>query len=128
MKFANIDMNISTQALLVLRVLSTHDIPPEWNIEPIETSAWYNGQERGVCVTFRNKQNKYLAITFGECRNSDSIFIDHFDTALTLNPPTLADFSEESYRRRRYAPYLGISDAIDIITEIIGNWAHKAAA
>lgn len=128
MKFASIDMNISTQALLVLRVLSTHDIPPEWKIEPVETSAWYNGRERGVCITFRNKQNKCLAITFGECRNSDSIFIDHFETKMTLNPPTVRDFSEEAYRLRRYAPYLGVSDAIDIITEILSNWAYKVVA
>ncbi|WP_353189047.1 hypothetical protein [Pseudomonas sp.] len=128
MKFASIDMNISTQALLVLRVLSTHDIPSEWNIEPMETSAWYNGRERGVCLTFRRNQGGCLAITFGECRNSDSIFIDHFEAALTLNPPTVSDFSEKAYRLRRYAPYLGISDSIDIITEILSNWARKAAA
>jgi predicted transposase YbfD/YdcC len=128
MKYADIDMNISTQALLVLRALSRQDIPDDWDVTTLETSAWYNGRERGVCVTFRHKKSKYLAITFGECRNSDSIFIDHFDIKCNLNPPTIADFSEDAYGKRRYADYLGISDAIDIITNILRDWSHKADA
>jgi hypothetical protein len=127
MKFADIDINISTQALLVLRALSRQEIPDDWGIAPLETSAWYNGRERGVCVTFRHSSGKYLAITFGECRNSDAIFIDHFDLKCKLNPPTIADFSQEAYEKRRYANYLDISHAIDIITDTIKDWADKVS-
>jgi predicted transposase YbfD/YdcC len=128
MKYADIDMNISTQALLVLRALSRQEIPDDWGVMPLETSAWYNGQERGVCVTFRHSSGKRLAITFGECRNSDAIFIDHFDIKWMLNPPTIADFSEEAYKKRRYANYLDISHAIDIITDTLRDWADKVSA
>jgi hypothetical protein len=125
MKFADIDMNIKMQALLVLRALSDRDMPDAWRLIQSGTSAWYNGRERGVCITFLRK-GKSLAVTFGECRNSDSIFIDHFEVKVGVNPPTVNDFSEEAYRQRRYAPYLGIEQAIEIIHEILSKWAELA--
>ena len=127
MKYADIDMNISTQALLVLRALSVHEIPDAWGVKSVETSAWYNGRERGVCVTFQAQNKKALAVTFGECRNSDSIFIDHFEVTLSINPPTVLQFSDSAYRLRRYAPYLDISKAVDVIIEIVEKWAGGVA-
>ncbi len=128
MIFANVNMGISLQARLVLQALANREIPDHLGVSSLSTSAWYNGREQGVCVVFKNKHGLYLAVAFGECRNSDSIFVDHFPVRLHLNPPALADFTEEAYRQRQCASYLDIGHAIDIITDIVANWSVKVTA
>jgi len=76
----------------------------------VGTRAWYNGRERGVSLTVQTdvSDKKHLVITFGECRSSDDIFVDHWvvDGFPPFNAPGVADQPEESYSRReefRYA-------------------------
>jgi len=68
-------------------------------------SAWYNGRERGICLCIDSAPDKntdtWYVITFGECRNSDQIFVDNWSMAKEMNPPTIDDFDEISYKKRR---------------------------
>jgi hypothetical protein len=84
----------------------------------IHSYPWYNGRERGICLTiaYRSKQ---LNITFGEVRNSDSIFVDVWETATTFNPPTSDDFTAEAYEQRNYFRYDEHYKASRFIQELV---------
>ena len=85
----------------------------------IQSRAWYNGRERGVslCVS-RMCCEGCLVITFGEHRNSDSIFVDSWLMKQPpFNSPTTEDFSDEAYKARKSFPYGHAGDAADYIYE-----------
>ena len=74
----------------------------------LHSSAWYNGRERGICLYLTTGNiitgTKTLIITFGEHRNSDEIFVDHWYSKeiFFLNPPTVQDFTDKAYQNRMY--------------------------
>ncbi len=84
----------------------------------LRTSAWYNGRERGICLCVDLNGTSFV-ITFGECRNSDSIFVDSWIMKSSLNPPTVADFTDEAYSNRKYFSYNGIYEATQHIDKLI---------
>lgn len=79
-------LGLSEQATAVMAMLSKRepDFVPykdsEYIIE-INSSAWYNGRERGICLVVRRmlSDKTCLIVTFGECRGSDGIFVDAWD-------------------------------------------------
>ena len=70
-----------------------------------KTTAWYNGRECGICIVVPaaggSVAPRALVITFGECRNIDNIFVDTWTMPENINPPTVNDYPEEAYQRRR---------------------------
>lgn len=124
---ADTTLNIQAQAYAVLAMLARQEpaFAPydkergEYEYE-VTTSAWYNGRERGICLVVRRDiiDKKCLIVTFGECRNSDQIFIDSWEHwGGFLNPPTVADFNDEGYKARTYVPYGRVDRAVEVIVE-----------
>jgi hypothetical protein len=121
---ADNDLGISSQALAILAMLSRTDCDGlakygdgQYQIA-IRTWAWYNGRERGVCLEVRPSlgSKRALLVTFGEHRNTDGIFIDAWEVEeYFLSPPTVADYTEEAYEQRVFAPYGNVARAIEII-------------
>src|ERR1041385_7545837 len=69
-----------------------------------QTSAWYNGREEGIAITLQtfNDSRPVYVIAFGEHRNTDSIFIDHWTMkAAPFNHPTVPDLPEFAYYNTR---------------------------
>jgi len=97
-----------------------------------ETSAWYNGRERGIAITLKtfNETRPVYVIAFGEHRNNDSIFIDHFTMKNPpYNYPTVEDFPDYAYKHTRM--YVSYSDdmfqkAANIIVALVMLWAKGA--
>lgn len=87
----------------------------------VMTFPFYNGRERGIGFSiYRYGQKNSLIVTFGECRNSDSIYIDAWEIEkILMNPPTVADFTEEAYTNRRYVVPEKYDEAVKIILEIV---------
>jgi hypothetical protein len=118
------DMGISAKARAVLAMLAGQ----EWGMEvpkysaDIYTYAWYNGREHGVAMVVAKNpmgvpaERERLVFVFGECRNSDSIFLDKWmDTESGICPPTLKDFTEEAYALRRRFEYGAVGKTADAI-------------
>jgi hypothetical protein len=134
---ADHDLGLSDQALAVLAVLSRDECDglaaydqesKRWKVE-ITTSAWYNGRERGICLQVRPSltSKRALLVTFGECRNSDSIFIDAWVVErYFLNPPTLEDFTDDAYAARQYVPYGQVGAARALIRDKIKLFIDEA--
>lgn len=118
-------LNVYPVAFAVLNLINTFDI--EVNNNPpdgyeITTSAWYNGRERGISVVkYSYKDRDSLVITFGETRNSDSIFVDSWvvENQGFLNPPTVSDFPDEAYARRKSFKYDQHWDAAKYIVDLL---------
>ncbi len=77
------------------------------SIDDVSTYAWYNGRERGVALVCRKQRfsDPALVITFGECRSSDSIFVDSWMMEPNMNGPTVVDFPETAYQNRQTFPF-----------------------
>lgn len=129
-----LESNINTVALVILHLLegevSLEHEP--WTTNDnfsrfyITTSTFYNGRERGICLTIAFHFGKpNLAIVFGEHRNSDMIFIDHWLVEPRINPPTVADFTDEAYEQRRYMQYDEVYKAATYIRELIESYCIK---
>jgi hypothetical protein len=128
---ADSTLNLSGQALAVLAMLSqrepdfaTYDKQYQHYNYEATTSAWYNGRERGVSLVVRRSivDKKCIVLTFGEVRNSDSIFIDSWEhDGVFMNPPTIDDFPDKAYAERQYVDYGRVDLAVDLIL-------HKIAA
>jgi hypothetical protein len=85
----------------------------------LRSAAYYNGRERGICLYgyCSSGMKKGFVIAFAECRNSDEIVIDYWeiDGPCFLNPPTVADFTDEAYSKRERLRYSQIEKAVYII-------------
>jgi hypothetical protein len=67
----------------------------------VRTSAWYNGRERGVVISVHKagKPNETYSIVIVEHRNSDDIVVYNWlMPKWDVNPPTVADFTDEAYK------------------------------
>lgn len=71
----------------------------------IQTFPWYNGREAGIALVIYQGATASGAcriITFGECRNTDGIFVEHWEeTREPFNGPTVEE------RERRASTLLG---------------------
>ena len=135
---ADATLGLNAQALAILAMLSRSPCDDlgaeyeekfhEFKIE-IKTFAWYNGRERGVLLEVRPSlsSKRALLITFGEHRNSDSIFIDAWEVnEFFLNPPTVADFTDEAYKARTWVDYGNVAKAIEVIRDKISAFMAEA--
>jgi hypothetical protein len=124
---ADATLGLSAQALALLAILarrecsniSAWDKTAQEYEADIKTYPWYDGRERGVVLVIRFDfvSKKALCITFGECRSSDDIFVDHWvmEERSFLNPPTIQDQPEETFERRKTFPYLALEPALKYI-------------
>lgn len=133
MMIADATLGLDPQARAVLAMLSSSECDGlaeyderfrDYKIE-IHTSAWYNGRERGICLVVRASftSKRAMLLTFGECRNSDLIFVDSWVVErYFLNPPTLEDFTDEAYEQRTYVSPGNIGEAVQVIRGKIGRF------
>lgn len=117
----NIHDSAFALAHLVDNMLSNIDFPELWELK---TYPWYNGRERGFLLCYgRIVRDSILCITFGENRNSDNIFVDMWiQNGLGNNPPTVKDFSEEAWKRRKYFGYNQHYSAATYIVNLIKDF------
>ena len=121
-KLVDMTLGISEQAYAVLQGLERLQIEvPNGTIA--QTRAWYNGRERGVVLSFnavgKGKSNHQFNISFGECRNSDQLFLDKWEKYTGFSPPTISDFTEEDYANRQYFEYMDIKGVAEKIKEMV---------
>ena len=114
--------DLSPQALAVLALLSEHEVD-----EAIQTStfAFYNGRERSVGIRLQHMSamDKALIIVWGECRNSDALFVDTWSLyGLHINPPTLADYTSAAYVGRQSFDYGRIDLAVKYIMGLVTSF------
>lgn len=120
----------------LLKKINLNDIPGA-DTEEIgylypETSAWYNGRERGIAIALKtfNSTRPVYVIAFGEHRNTDSIFIDHWTMDRSaFNYPTVTDYPDFAYENTRL--YVSYSDdmfqrAANVIVGLVTLWAQGA--
>jgi hypothetical protein len=84
------------------------DVVPEYVVDDGETGVnwhtfpWYNGREKGVAVRM-GMNDRVLTVTFGECRGTDDIFVDSWESDQSwraYEPATVAEFPDEAYAAR----------------------------
>lgn len=119
----DLNLGLKPQSLAVLHMLAErlcdlhdHDV--------IETAAFYNCRERGVVVTvsclFSKVEPRYLNVFFSENRNSDDIVVySWFCNEGWLNPPTIRDIDEETWKNRKMFGYGKVGDAAKHVYELI---------
>lgn len=96
----------------------------------ISTRAWYNGRECGVSLEVGEYGQEHLFVTFGECRHSDMIFVDHWISHPTMNGPSThfdSDKRDMAYAaRERFEPE-SYSIASEFIYTIVRDWVSSRA-
>jgi hypothetical protein len=132
-KMADPSFNVHGSAMAVLYLLSLREPTfaeykdGRYILERI-TAPFYSGRERGVIVSYIRYDVEYkrqLNIVFGESRNSDNIFVDEWISDMTRNPPTLVDFGEEAYKRRRMFGYDEHRKVAEYIYGRVEEWYKK---
>lgn len=133
---ADVTLRLSGPARAILALLSVREPDFKGNyssgyIAEIHTAAWYNGRERGVVLFVNGKRKgdkdfRTLAVTFGEHRSSDDIFVDSWESVrIFLNPPIVTDMPEEAYSARKMFKYDEVYAAsehvVGLLREFIEN-------
>lgn len=116
----DLTLGLNNQALAVLQVLSGLEYPRGKEDLRIRTYALYSGREKGFVLEVTRDYRKCLHIFVAENRSSDDIFVwseDRHDVG--LDPPTISQFSEESYANRVEFRYLDISGVVQNILELL---------
>ena len=117
-QLVDLQLNISAAARAVLHRLSERDAPSSafWRIT---TWAWYNCRERGVALTVERYRVSRLVIVFGECRNSDEIFVDSWEglPGDYSNGPKVEHLTDEAYESRRMFP--SVDKAAECVRKLI---------
>jgi len=94
----------------------------------IHTAAWYNGREDGFSVTVSmSPEPESLVVTFGEHRNTDQIFVDHWLGRVGINPPTVDDFTDEAYEDRKMFKYDDAAGAAIYVRQLIEGYLRDVA-
>jgi len=126
--FVNFSLNINYQAEAVRVALAGmyEGYLQDSSDIMVETNQFLNGRERGYClsVTSVSKSGRNtLLVSFGECRSSDRIFVQHVEVpqgALSLfNGPTLEHFPTESYQGRCGFPEGEVGNVARYIFDLI---------
>jgi hypothetical protein len=116
MGYISTHLQIDCQARAILNALTDTEFPNVY----IETFAFYNGRERWVGLKVQRKLGQAsLIVIFGENRNSDAIALQHWVMRPSINPPTVADMPEESYKNRQFFSYLDLSGPVKEIRKLI---------
>lgn len=89
----------------------------------IKTYPYYNGREAHMCLQVATNfmAKKSLLISFGECRNSDSITIDAW-VAKTPYDHSAIKLTDKAYEERKYLSYNKHSEAVDHIQKLIYDY------
>lgn len=92
----DLTFGLNEQAYKVLKELSKVKIDSLSGDVNITTSTFYNGREKGFCLTVTNYN--YLKSTFCilcyEHRSSDAIIVSSFERGYNINPVTLTECIE----------------------------------
>ena len=125
MKLADTTLGLKDQAISVLHALAGLEAPE--NIKWITTGAFYNCRESGIVCSFAKSLIKPgLHIVIVEHRNSDNIRVFHWRAPLSVNPPGLADFTEDTYRNREKCfPYQKIGSVVKYVLELVEAYANE---
>lgn len=129
-KLLDVNLNLQDQSVQIGKLLARVDFTQIKGYGKaaharVETSAWYNGRERGIALTLNAFNRPTFVIAFSECRNSDSIVIDNWcpEAQHFLNPPTIADFTDDAYyKRRKSVPCEEYAEAVIVIISLIEGW------
>ncbi len=84
------------------------------NRPDFSTFPWYNGRERGICLVVSKSYLDDIVtfISFGECRNSDSIYVDIWKGPHPCDCPTVVrHYTDEAYNNRKTFSSIKIHDA-----------------
>lgn len=120
-------LGIDDSAVDVLKILSKEVIDKPEDVD-IKTFAWYNGRERGVCLTvhrlgFNKKPVK--VITFGEDRHNGEIFVDNWIMkSPPINAPTPNDFPDSAYMKRKR--YTAAKEAAEAVKTLVLNFITES--
>lgn len=129
-KLVDPDFGIRPQARALLAYLSEFsiDLPLCWMLW---TWAWYNGREKCFCITVETGSHKRKPKTFvvvaGECRGSDSLFVDSWavDGSLYGESPKVHEPTPAAYKARKTFSPGRFDQAQEAIYEAIRAFAAK---
>lgn len=112
-------LDIHPVAWSILMLLTGVEDWPEPNY--ISAHAWYNGRERGIVIrAMRDFASPSLFMVFGECRNSDMIFLDSWIGEGDVNPATFRSQGyKEAYEQRSSFSVSEIGDVAERIRKEI---------
>ena len=132
----SLHLGVNSQAWAVLHLLQAYEESIESLGVPLmraDSYAWYNGRERGISIVVSQYFEKMgLVCVFGECRNSDSIFVDVYEKVGaavyeskkgTFAPSYLDAGYEEAYRKRKFFNPGEAGKAADFVWKKIQAWA-----
>lgn len=125
-------LGIDGQAWAVLKLLAKRNSGNEGSFN---TFAWYNGRERGVLlVVDPGRVARSMCIVFGECRGTDSIFVDTWEQSVYFEPPVTptlvrlqvgGDVYEKAYQHRVTFSPENYDAVADHITNLIAAFLPK---
>lgn len=125
---------IKPQALMIAHMLNRFDSSQVFGDEAwddfqfqfgcsIKSFPYYNGREAGIIIEVRYSfGDQALYISFGENRNSDSIFVQHAMKEAVYNNPQESFFTDEEYYGRRYFSPEKIYEITNYIKDMIKNY------
>lgn len=126
----DLSFGLSKQALAVLQVLANSEPTfASYNEKARAYDCWistfplYNGRECGFCLQMRRlplqSAEPALHIFIAECRNSDSLFVWHWEALIGgSGAPTVASAPEDSYAQRRVLGFGRIDLAVEAVHKI----------
>lgn len=125
MKLADTTLGLNSQAIAVLHALSELEAPE--SIKWSNTGAFYNCREAGIVCSFAKSMVKPgLHIVIVEHRNSDEIRVFQWRAPLSINPPSLADLTEDTYRNREKCfPWLDVRSVVQYVLELVEAYANE---
>ena len=111
-------LGVSSQAWAVFYGLKSRGIEMPSNFR-CHNKAWYNGRENSMVLSiYAFPLDRQLNVVFGECRHSDSLVVDVWESKGVVNPPTWQDKGyEEAYSNRKSFPCLNVNGACDYIVD-----------
>lgn len=130
MKTIKTDLNLHPQAWAVVHLLAGFEFttPAQRpNLVDIETSALYNGRERGIVVTAKDYETnrKFLHVFFAESRNSDQIMVVHWYSDGNVNPPDhIPQYVWDDRTARNYFGYADTMRVAELVRDMVQNYLN----
>lgn len=112
MNIINNNFGINPSALSIMNLISSFNLEDDkYKHASFQTYPFYNGREKGICLVIQYKwEPECLFLSFGEHRNSDSLFLDSWKANNVFNGMTVDDFPEVAYKNRTFMNYNGHYD------------------
>ena len=89
-----------------------------------ETTAFYNGRERGFCLKVAHEERfargGFLYVCFAENRSSDDIVVYSWIGRHMINPPTGTDITDATYKRAKY--FKAVDAAVEHIRGLMKDY------